>query len=628
MMPAERERRGAENQAHLVGAIAAVRAVLEAYVAGTDGRRAPPDDDGPFALPFLVRTFDLTPFERAVLVMCAACELDASFAELVARAHGDPARTAPTFGLALAAFDDAHWSALSSARPLRRWRLVEPLREGAQPLAAAALRIDERIVDALAGVEARDDRLDGILTPLDPPAGLVPSHAALARRIASALAEPARSAPFVELCGADEPTRRDVVAHAARVLGVRALAFDAPAAARSGDPDATLRAATREALLSMAILYADADDEAELRVAERLDAVPLVVGCARRWATRRRTPVRFDAARPGAEEQRALWRDALGRNDGDATAEIDALVEHFDLAAGAIAAAAVRTASERGVPGAAWRATLHTMRPHFGDLAQRVESGATWDTLVLPREVTDALRGIVAHVRHRTLVHDEWGFAGAGNRGRGVAALFAGASGTGKTTAAEIIARELDFDLYRVDLAGVVSKYIGETEKNLRRLFDAAESGGCVLFFDEAEALFGKRGEIRDGHDRYANIEIDYLLQRIEAFRGVAILATNAKAQLDAAFLRRLRFVVTFAFPDVAQRAQIWERAFPAGAPLGAIDRDWLARLELSGGGIRNAALHAAFLAADRGEPIGAQHLREAARAEFAKIERPYTETP
>jgi hypothetical protein len=338
--------------------------------------------------------------------------------------------------------------------------------------------------------------------------------------------------------------------------------------------------------------------------------------------------VRFDAARPTTEEQRALWQDALARHDGDAAGEIGALVEHFDLSAGAIAAAAVRSASERGVAGATWRAALLTVRPHFGDLAERVESGATWDTLVLAPDVTAALRGIVAHVRHRALVHDAWGFARASSRGRGVAALFTGPSGTGKTTAAEIVARELGFDLYRVDLAGVVSKYIGETEKNLRRLFDAAESGGCVLFFDEAEALFGKRGEIRDGHDRYANIEIDYLLQRIEAFRGVAILATNAKAQLDTAFLRRLRFVVTFAFPDVAQRAQIWERAFPAGAPLGEFDRGWLARLELSGGGIRNAALHAAFLAADRGEPIGAQHLREAARAEFAKIERPYTEAP
>jgi ATPase family associated with various cellular activities (AAA)/Winged helix domain, variant len=628
MMPAEREQRGAENKAHLVGAIAAVRAVLEAYVAGGEASRTVPEDDGPFALPFLVRTFALTTFERAVLVMCAACELDASFAELIGRAHGDPARTAPTFGLALAAFGDAHWSALSSARPLRRWRLVEPLRDPAQPLAAAPLRIDERIVNALTDVEACDERLDGIVTPLDPPAGLVPSHAALARRIASALAEPARTAPFVELCGADEPTRRDVVAHAARVLGVRALAFDAAAASRSADLDATLRAATRETLLSTAILYAGVDDDAELRAAERLDAVPLVIGCARRSTTRHRTPLRFDVARPTADEQRALWLDALARHDGDSASEIDELVEHFDLSAAAIGAAAVRTASERGTPGAAWRATLQTVRPHFGDLAQRVESGATWDTLVLPLEVTDALRGIVAHVRHRTLVHDGWGFAGAGNRGRGVAALFAGTSGTGKTTAAEIVARELGFDLYRVDLAGVVSKYIGETEKNLRRLFDAAESGGCVLFFDEAEALFGKRGEIRDGHDRYANIEIDYLLQRIEAFRGVAILATNAKAQLDAAFLRRLRFVVTFAFPDAAQRAQIWARAFPPNAPLAELDRDWLARLELSGGGIRNAALHAAFLAADRGEPIGAQHLREAARAEFAKIERPYTEAP
>ncbi len=404
---------------------------------------------------------------------------------------------------------------------------------------------------------------------------------------------------------------------------MRALVFDAGAAARAADGEGVLRACAREALFAPAVLYVDVEDDAELRLAERLEAAAVVIGGPRRNAPRRRTPVRFDVAKPSGEEQRALWRAALGADD-----ELDALVEHFDLSAGEIAAAAARAAGERGTPGGAWQATLRSTRPRFGDLAARVESDASWATLVLPDAVVGALRGIVAQVRHRALVHDGWGFAAPGARGRGVAALFAGASGTGKTTAAELIARELGFDLYRVDLAGVVSKYIGETEKNLRRLFDAAEAGGCVLLFDEAEALFGKRGEIRDGHDRYANAEVDYLLQRVEAFRGVAILASNAKAQLDGAFLRRLRYVVTFPFPDAAQRARIWARAFPPGAPLGAIGYDRLARLELSGGSIRNAALHAAFLAAERGEPIADAHLRDAVRAEFAKLERPYTERP
>jgi SpoVK/Ycf46/Vps4 family AAA+-type ATPase len=208
----------------------------------------------------------------------------------------------------------------------------------------------------------------------------------------------------------------------------------------------------------------------------------------------------------------------------------------------------------------------------------------------------------------------------------GISALFCGESGTGKTLAAEVLAHELELDLYRIDLSSVVSKYIGETEKNLRRVFDAAEDSGSILLFDEAEALFGKRSEVKDSHDRYANIEISYLLQRMEAYRGLAILTTNMKAALDRAFQRRLRFVVTFPFPDSELREAIWRRVFPAAAPLGAIDYRRLARLNLPGGNIRNIALHAAFLAADSRVPVAMPHLLAAAHAESAKLERPLSE--
>src|SRR5204862_5706096 len=184
----------------------------------------------------------------------------------------------------------------------------------------------------------------------------------------------------------------------------------------------------------------------------------------------------------------------------------------------------------------------------------------TWDDLVLPKAETDLLRQISAQVGQRNKVYQEWGFDRKMNRGFGISALFAGDSGTGKTMAAEVIANELRLNLYRIDLSQVVNKYIGETEKNLRRLFDAAEEGGAILLFDEADALFGKRSEVKDSHDRYANIEVSYLLQRMEAYRGLAVLTTNLKNSLDTAFLRRLRFVVTFPFPDPAQRAAIWRR--------------------------------------------------------------------
>jgi SpoVK/Ycf46/Vps4 family AAA+-type ATPase len=213
------------------------------------------------------------------------------------------------------------------------------------------------------------------------------------------------------------------------------------------------------------------------------------------------------------------------------------------------------------------------------------------------------------------------------NRGFGISALFAGESGTGKTMAAEVIANHLRLHLYRIDLSAVVSKYIGETEKNLRRVFDAAESGGAILFFDEADALFGKRSEVRDSHDRYANIEINYLLQRMEAYRGLAILATNMRGALDGAFMRRLRFVITFPFPGLAQRMAIWRNAWPPETPVGELDYDHLARLGLTGGSIANIALNAAFTAADAGSPVTMAHVLDAARTEFQKLERPINET-
>jgi SpoVK/Ycf46/Vps4 family AAA+-type ATPase len=208
------------------------------------------------------------------------------------------------------------------------------------------------------------------------------------------------------------------------------------------------------------------------------------------------------------------------------------------------------------------------------------------------------------------------------SRGFGISALFAGETGTGKTMAAEVIANDLRLNLYRIDLSAVVSKYIGETEKNLRRLFDAAEDGGAILFFDEADALFGKRSEVKDSHDRYANIEINYLLQRMEAYSGLAILATNVKSALDQAFMRRLRFVVNFPFPSVAERKGIWQKVFPPQAPVKDLDADRLARLNLTGGNIACVALNAAFNAAQAGVPVTMPLILEAARTELRKLGR------
>jgi SpoVK/Ycf46/Vps4 family AAA+-type ATPase len=236
------------------------------------------------------------------------------------------------------------------------------------------------------------------------------------------------------------------------------------------------------------------------------------------------------------------------------------------------------------------------------------------------------LRQIATHVRRRSRVYDEWGFAAASRRGLGISALFSGESGTGKTMAAEVLANELRLDLYRIDLASMISKYIGETEKNLRRVFDAAEASGAILLFDEADALFGKRSDVKEGHDRYANIEVSYLLQRMEAYRGLAILTTNNAAALDPAFQRRLRFTVAFPFPDADHRNRIWRGVFPARTPVVDLDYVKLARLNVPGGSIRNIAMNAAFLAVEAGGPVRMSHLLQAARGEAAKRERPPSE--
>jgi SpoVK/Ycf46/Vps4 family AAA+-type ATPase len=279
-------------------------------------------------------------------------------------------------------------------------------------------------------------------------------------------------------------------------------------------------------------------------------------------------------------------------------------------------------------PDAVWKACQTNARPRMDNLAQRIPTCAAWEDLVLPGPQLQLLRQLASQTRHRLKVYETWGFSSKCRRGLGVNALFAGESGTGKTMAAEILASELNLDLYRIDLSGVVSKYIGETEKNLKRVFDAAEESGALLLFDEADALFGKRSDVKDSHDRYANIEVSYLLQRMETYQGLAILTTNLKSSIDRAFQRRLRFTVHFPFPDAAQREAIWARIFPAKTPTAGLDAKRLAQLNVAGGSIRNIALNAAFLAAEHGNgtAVEMRHLVEAARQEAQKIERPLSE--
>jgi len=340
--------------------------------------------------------------------------------------------------------------------------------------------------------------------------------------------------------------------------------------------------------------------------------------------------LRFTVNKPEAAEQKLLWEQALGAVALRLNGSLDGIASQFRLSAQTILSTGeeLRTAVTEIDKSDAmlWQACRVASRSRLDDLAQRLEPVASWQELVLPEAQKIILHQISAHAKNRLTVYQKWGFAGKSSRGLGISALFAGESGTGKTMAAEVLAQELHLDLYRIDLSAVVNKYIGETEKNLRRLFDAAEDSGAILLFDEADALFGKRSEVRDSHDRYANIEVSYLLQRMEAYWGLAILTTNMKSALDTAFLRRLRFVVQFPFPDAARREAIWRNIFPEATPIADIDYAKLAKLNVSGGNIRNIALSAAFLAAEAREPVRMSHLLQAAHSEAGKRERPLSD--
>ncbi len=347
-----------------------------------------------------------------------------------------------------------------------------------------------------------------------------------------------------------------------------------------------------------------------------------------------RNRVTVEINKPAPEEQQQLWAAALQGQIDSSTDLPQRLAEQFSFNQQDIKRLAkfVTTHDHQNAKAfndRLWRYCRIEARTGMEQLASRISAKATWNQLVLPPEQKALLRQITDQVAQRNRVYNTWGFREKMNRGLGINALFAGESGTGKTMAAEVVANELQLDLFRIDLSAVVNKYIGETEKNLRKLFDAAEDSGAILFFDEADALFGKRSEVKDSHDRFANIEINYLLQRMESYRGLAILATNMKNALDKAFVRRLRFIVDFPVPGLEERKEIWQKVFPSDTPVAQpLDYQRLASLNLTGGSIQNVALNAAFLAAQHDDGrISMPMILNAARNEFKKLERPAKES-
>lgn len=582
--------------------------------------------------------FGLTSFELDTLLLCAGASLDWRFAAASFPAQPeDPCATAswPTFGLAMKVLDEPHWSALSRIRPLRYWRLIEV---GAGPLLHAPLEIDERVLQFLLDVPATDERLELLMHPLLSDhaelEGLAPSLREAASRAALHWRQPGAGRLPLLLTGARESDRIALFGAMCHEVGVRAWTMDAAHLPdNAAEREWLARAFMREAALwPVALLVHTAQLENTHILASWLSRVdaPVAVEVEAGSPSERLPGIRTETPAMSAAERRTEWVKHLGPLADRMNGALDAMVDAFALDAIEIRSAAQSLQNEELLTGgvdavarSAWNICRTAARRSLDDLAVRVAALSEWDDLVLPEGQKEILRQIAAHARQSGVVFSDWGFAGRYSRGLGLSTLFAGPSGTGKTMAAGILARELNRDLYQIDLATVVSKYIGETEKHLRRIFDAAERSGSILLFDEADALFGKRSQVRDSHDRYANLEISYLLQRMESYRGIAILTTNMQNSLDTAFLRRLRFLVQFPFPDPSSRERIWRGVFPVQAPIAELDHARLAQLNVTGGVIRNIALLAAFLAADEKAPIAMRHVLAAARTEYAKLEKP-----
>ncbi|MEO6672190.1 MAG: ATP-binding protein [Ginsengibacter sp.] len=595
----------------------------------------------PASLDFLANIFGLSSFEKTILIMCAGVELDSRFAELITRLQGGS--SLPSFSLALSSIKDAHWSALSPNAPLRYWRLIEIVNNPL--LSKAPLKIDEHILHYLTGVHHMDERLAGIVRPFFAnQIELVPSHLELANRIleAQSIENSHGLLPVIELTGENKPDKESIAAHLSLKFGMYPFSISINAIPSSVKDNIELtRIWNREAALKAGILFLDYTD-LDVSDKSRLQSVnnfieniqsPIIISSGQNTCKLVRQKRIYVVIKPTAHEQFNLWKGQFGNDVDLSDEEIKKLVAQFNLSTKTIHAAVAGlengslnnlNASLNGsILKKIWKSCCLQARPDVGELAQRIEPIATMNDLVLPETQKDILKELVMQVKQRIKVYNEWGFASRSQRGLGITALFTGESGTGKTMAAEVLANELQLDLYRIDLSQVINKYIGETEKNLKKIFDSAEEGGAILLFDEADALFGKRSEVKDSHDRYANIEVSYLLQRMEAYRGLAILTTNMKNTLDKAWMRRIRFIIQFPFPDIAQREEIWRKIFPIATPTQNLEIGKLARLNIAGGNIRNIALNAAFIAANEGTPVGMSQVSRAVRSEYNKLEKP-----
>ena len=601
----------------------------------------------------LARVFSLTPLDLRIVSVLLAPELDHELERAYTFALDDFTRKRPDLGFIarlLAPTDRARadevLTRFDDASLLRRHGVIALSAAGDVSSTMRSARVTDRIVAFLRGHDTLDELVVGFLRIVrDPPtlADVIMSPELLAR-IARALEDRSRPVRLL-LSGAEGSGRAMAVAAIYAARGRTVLRVDLAAIVADGRIAERLSAALREAALRDAAAILDCGTALDGEVPRTLVhaialattglAVPIVFTCGGHpaWLVHSAGDlVELDVPPPTFRERLALWRRLLPEPVAT-QADLETVASRYAFTGAAIARAAARASNSAHLRDPALaQVTLddlgdsaRLMFSHkLGGMAQRIPTGFSWDDLVLPKDTLDALKEVTRFARYRPFLLEDWGFAAKLPYGRGISAILVGPPGTGKTMVAQLLARELGYDLYRIDLSQVVNKYIGETEKNLARIFDEAETSHAVLFFDEADSLFAKRTEVRSSNDRYANLEVNYLLQRMETYDGVTLLATNIEHGIDEAFKRRVRFTVQFELPEEAERCRLWQSMFPAAVPLAPdIDWDMLAkRFEMAGGYIKKAALRAALMAAETQRPITTADLLEAARHEYREMGR------
>lgn len=612
----------------LPGAFGAVRGWLDAG----------PEAGGP--LPHteadeVARLFGLDDFGRNILLLCAYASLEPEAQRQLAALLGVDGVQAPTVGVALARLPGAHWQALAADEPLRKSRLAAL--EGQGAIATRRIVLAEPALFRLLGAPGLGPLSSTYLRPIPTGGAMAPNRARLAERIAARMDLPGE--PVLHLVGPDPDGKLQAFD---RAVG-RAYALNSQSLpATTGEIMELGAELDRDMRLTgarLALAHVSSEDDRSAQLFAECYPGPLAIVSTEPLQVGRRRALRLEMPIMTAAEQRPVLETALGDLNQRLNGAVCSIAATFRMPPEAAAAVAAELSTVPPTPDlkdgeedpalakAAWEACRRAARPRMDDLAQRVHSAPEWDDLILPTRQKELLAAIAAQVRNRAQVYEEWDFAKRlQNKGLGVSVLFSGPSGAGKSMAGEVLGAALDLDVYRVDLSALVSKWVGETEKNLRRVFDAAEDGGVILQFDEADALFGRRSEVKDSHDRHANIEVSYLLQRLEAYRGLCILTTNMRDNIDEAFLRRIRFSVEFRFPNRGERLAIWRRMFPQAVPLNGVDYDRLAQFKVPGGSIRNIALGATFLAADKGGAVSMDDILAAARQEYDKLGRSMTD--